>query len=193
MKRVLLTVAVVLFVSLPATAQESGQVGLAMGYPGSIGIIWHASDRMAIRPDFNFSRLTSENTGGFSQSQVDGWALGLGLGALFYSGAKDNLRMYFSPRFAYSRTKTESASSSVSSQGISTSETRNNSYQYSGSIGVQYSPGRRFSVYGEAGLAYTRGNSRFETSPSLLGTVTGETTSNTFGTRAGVGVVVYLK
>lgn len=66
MKRVLFTVAVLLCASLPAAAQESGQVGVAMGYPGSIGIIWHASERMAIRPDFNVAQTSSESKSGFS-------------------------------------------------------------------------------------------------------------------------------
>lgn len=188
MKRVLRTVAVLLFVSLPAAAQESGQVGVAMGYPGSIGIIWHASDRMAIRPDFNLTKTTSENTGGFSGSKVDGWALGFGLSALIYTGKKDNLRTYFSPRFAYGRSSTDSDSSS----STSSSETTANSYTFSGSFGAQYSLSRRFSVYGEAGLLYSRNDATFKSSALLSGVTTGTTTSHGFGTRGAVGVVVYF-
>lgn len=189
MKRVLCTAAVLLFVSLPAAAQESGQVGVAMGYPGSIGIIWQASDRMAIRPDFNFTKTTSENTGVFSESKVGGWTLGFGLSALIYTGKTDKLRTYFSPRFAYARTQTNSdAGTPTSSSG-----TTANSYTFAGSFGAQYSLSRRFSVYGEAGLAYSRSDSTFKSTASLSGVATGTTTSHGFGTRAAVGVVVYFK
>lgn len=108
---------------------------------------------------------------------------------MIYTGKKDNLRTYFSPRFAYGRTQTDSDPSSPSSS----SESRANSYQFAGSFGAQYSLSRRFSVYGEAGLAYSSNDSTFTSSASLFGVATtGKITGHTFGTRAGVGVVVYF-
>lgn len=194
MKRALLTVAVLLCTSVPAAAQESGQVGLAMGYPASIGIIWHASDRVAIRPDFNVTRTSNESNSGFSAGlKTDGWTLGVGLSALFYTSKKDNLRTYFSPRFAYGRTQTNSDPTRVFGAASLSSETRSNSYQYAGSFGAQYSLSRRFSVYAEAGLAYSHGDSTFRSTASFSGVATGKTTITSFGTRTAVGVVFYFK
>src|SRR5437870_2920123 len=45
-----------------AAGQERGQVGLTMGYPGSIGIIWHISDAVAVRPELSVSRTSVETT-----------------------------------------------------------------------------------------------------------------------------------
>lgn len=53
------------------------------------------------------------------------------------------------------------------------------------SYGAQYLPTERFSVFGEAGLGVTYSIS--ESSATTL-TITG----HTWGTRAGVGVVVYF-
>ena len=38
-----------------AAAQDGGKAGITMGYPASIGILWHAGDRVAIRPEFSIS------------------------------------------------------------------------------------------------------------------------------------------
>jgi hypothetical protein len=50
-------------------------------------------------------------------------------------------------------------------------------------FGAQYSPNRRFSVFGEVGLAYA--STEAETGFS-------ETEAHTFGARAGVGVTLYF-
>jgi opacity protein-like surface antigen len=188
MKRALFAVAVLLF-PIPAAAQESGQAGLAIGFPGSIGIIWHASGAVAVRPDFSFSRTESES-GLPSGLETSSWALGVAASALFYTGkVRDDVRTYFSPRFGYTRTTVDSNPTVASL----TSGSHANSYQYSGSFGVQYSPTRRFSVYGEAGLAYARSESTFTSTSTVPGfSASGRTTSSSFGTRAGIGAVLYF-
>jgi opacity protein-like surface antigen len=184
MQRVPLVVVLLLF-SIPAAAQEPGKVGVAMGFPGSIGIIWHLTDTVAVRPDFSFARTSSESESSTLKSHS--WNLGTGVSALFYVGKlRENVRTYVSPRFAYSRTHTGSEPREV----VLNSGTNGNSYQYAGSFGVQYAPSSGFSVYGEAGIAYVRSDSTF-TSTVISGVVTGKSTNSTFGTCAGVGVVLY--
>jgi opacity protein-like surface antigen len=183
-------IATILLLSLPANAQEPGDVGLAAGYPGAIGIIWHASERVAVRPDFTFSRTTSENDSGVTAGlETKGWSLGFGVSALFYTGGAGPLRTFVSPRVAYARLSTTSEVSASTSASESTS----NTWQFAGTFGAQYSLGDRFSVFGEAGLAYAQGKSTFRVGGSSAGVDPGETTNRTFGTRTAVGIVVYFK
>ena len=190
MRRVLVTMAAMLLPSLPASAQERGDVGLATGYPGAIGVVWHASERLAIRPDFTFSRTTSENESGPTAGlETTGWSLGVGVSALFYTGGVGSLRTYVSPRVAYARLSTTSEASASTSP----SESTTNTWQFAGTFGAQYAIGERFSVFGEAGLAYSHGTSTFRVGGLPAGVEPGETTNQTFGTRTAVGVVLYFK
>ena len=84
-------------------AQEAGQAGITMGYPGSIGILWHVSDSVAVRPEISFSTSSSDNEFGADTTNVSG-----GASALFYVAKWDRVRAYVSPRFAYGRTTSDS-------------------------------------------------------------------------------------
>jgi hypothetical protein len=59
----LLALGLGLGVSGTAAAQERGRVGLTVAHPASVGLIWHPSDRVAIRPDLNLSWTASETEG----------------------------------------------------------------------------------------------------------------------------------
>ena len=39
----------------PAAAQEKGDIGLTISAPSALGVIWHVSERLAIRPEMSFS------------------------------------------------------------------------------------------------------------------------------------------
>ena len=54
-----------------------------------------------------------------------------------------------------------------------------------GSFGAQYAMGSKFSVFGEVGLGYSR-------SISPTSSIYSKTTSTTWSTRTGVGVIVYF-
>src|SRR3954463_7334541 len=82
-----------------AAAQESGRVGITMGFPASIGVIFHVTDSIAVRPEFAFNHTSTESTSFTSTS----WTYGTGVSALFYLHAFDRVRPYVSPRFAYTR------------------------------------------------------------------------------------------
>lgn len=186
---------IVLAVSAVAHAQDQSRFGVVVAYPGSIGAEWHVSSRIAIRPDFVFSINSSDSSNTVSSpvvalvSSSDARAIGVGVSALFYVKQWDALRMYVSPRFGYIRT-TNNSTTTISLPGGSSQElrNRNSTYVTSGSLGGQYMLGRRFSVFGEAGVAYS------DLSTSLEGGFTPqiETSGWSVASRAGVGVVIYF-
>lgn len=93
-----------------AGAQDAGKTGVTMGYPASIGFIWHASDKVAIRPELSISGGSSESSPSSFAAENDTWSLGTGVSVLFYLDSYDHLKTYFSPRFTCSRNTTESTS-----------------------------------------------------------------------------------
>jgi hypothetical protein len=165
-----------------AVAQEKGQTGLTMGYPATIGLIWHVSDTMALRPEFSFSRASNELSSSTppAASSSTGTGEGVALSGLFYLRKWESVGAYFSPRYAYSH-------SSTSSQSVSGSNSTNTSSTHSvtGSIGVQYSVNRRFGVFGEAGFGYTRQNSH-----SSLAVY--DNKGNAWATRTAIGAILYF-
>ena len=52
-RRFLLAAGLVCLTCGTASAQGAGKTGVTMGYPASIGVIWHASDKVAIRPELS--------------------------------------------------------------------------------------------------------------------------------------------
>lgn len=180
--RGLLLLACSLIGGLAATAgaQDSPRVGLTMGYPASIGVLWHVSDRVALRPEFSFT-LTDSSSESLINDEANFWSLGTGVSVLFYSSLTDNLRTYVAPRFSYSRTSGNS----------SNTDSTTDIYTFAGMFGAQYSLSRRFAAFGEVGLSYARQNG---TSTTTIGPVTTQirNRANAFGTRTGVGVVLYF-
>jgi hypothetical protein len=180
--------------SAPAAAQESGAVGVTMGYPASIGVLWHITDRVAIRPEVSLSQLSNTSTatvtvigpGGvvisntITTSTNDQWNVGVGASALFYVSQWDALRTYVSPRFQYTRGSVSGMSGTIETDFLS------NAYLVSGSFGAQYALSRRFALYGELGLGFTK-SSTTTTQPGA-----GTSDTNTWSTRSGVGVVLYF-
>ena len=171
--------------SSTAGAQERGQFGLVMGYPTAVGAAWHATDRVAIKAEATFSVTSSElDSGPFLQRDLTSSAFGIGIAGLFFAGTTDNVSLYFSPRFGYG-----TATSEIEDGGIFDADLRNetSSYSFGGSFGVQYSPNRRVSVFGELGLNYTMQDLK----SSTLSTSVSE--SSLFGVRSAVGIVLYLQ
>ena len=69
-----------------ASAQDTRSFGVTMGYPASIGVLWHVNDRVAVRPEFAFDFFSSDTEtsspiGG--DSSQDGHTLSVGISALF--------------------------------------------------------------------------------------------------------------
>jgi len=202
MDRKRLAVAVLLFLAPAAAvqAQDTPRVGLTMAYPSSIGLIWHVSPRLAIRPDLSFGWSSSEppasTIGGGSSDATN---LSVGIAGLIYVGKWDALRAYVAPHFGYGRTSTTTVSTitigigpgaSINTSTMTTKGTASIS-EVAGSFGAEYTLGRRFAVFAETGLAFVH-------APGIsisTGSVTGATfasTRNSGTTRGGVGAIVYF-
>ena len=193
--------------AVPVFAQEHGQVGLSMGYPASVGVVWHISDRLAIRPEISLIQSSTDTTaittitfttplGIQTQSTraeftTDSTTVGTGVSALFYVWKREALSAFVTPRYAYNR---GTSTTTGGGTGTPTEGTAKN-HVISGSFGAQCALGPRFSVFGEIGLGYTR--SRVDNVPTgslSPGASTGsETTSHGVSTRSGAGVVFYFK
>ena len=164
-----------------ASAQDTRSFGVTMGYPASIGVLWHVTEGVALRPEFSFDFFSSEienssPLGG--DSSQDGHTVSVGLSALFYVARWDMTRAYLVPRYAYSRTK-----SSLEGPFTLLRDSTGNVHDVSVSFGAQQTLGDRFAIYGELGLEYQRVTTEVTTS---------ELRSRTFAARSGVGVVVYF-
>jgi hypothetical protein len=161
-----------------AWAQDKGDTGLTISAPTAIGLIWHASDRMAIRPDVSFGFTETDGEG--SLPDLSSKNVTLGVAALFYTHRLEDLRLYASPRVTYGWAAT--SVDSQSSLGDSTSST----WGLSGSFGGQYTLGSRFGVFAEAGLLYSSQNAE----AGSLGIA--DRTTWTFGSRTAVGGILYF-
>lgn len=165
-----------------AGAQDKGKTGITMGYPASIGVIWHASDAVAIRPEFSIAGGTSESSPAAPlSSSSDTLSVGAGVSVLFYLHTYDHLRTYVSPRVNYTHT-----SSTIDISGItdSSSKTTGTSAGAAGSFGAQYALADKFSVFGEVGFGFSHATTKSGNAGSKI-------TGNTWGNRAAVGVIFY--
>ena len=162
----------------PASAQEAGDVGMTVSAPSAIGVIWHVTPRLAVRPDVAFS--FSENDGGDNGPDLSTHTVSLGGSVLFYTGRWDNFQTYVTPRLSYSW-------SSSSSGGSGNFEATQNGWGLSGAFGGQYTLGTRFAVFAEAGLAFT--SQTTEIPSSFSGN---DRTVWTFGTRTAIGGTLYF-
>jgi len=208
MKRLLLAVSLVLSVGANALAQDAGQVGVLLGFPSAVGVIWHVTDNVAVRPEISFSTGSTENpviSSGLSLpglsddlGETSSTAVTAGVSGLFYFGQWDKLRAYVSPRYTYARLTAESGSGSTFNF-----DTRNSVQTVTGSFGAHYQLHRRFAVFGESGFGYSR-SSTTSTSRLLLPVITGpnlpsavsqssETNSHNWATRTSAGVIFYFK
>jgi hypothetical protein len=203
---------VVTGVALPARAQEKGQIGMTMGYPESVGVVWHLTDSVAVRPEFSF-RASSAGLENNSSH-----AFGVGISGILYVTRSEGLRTYVVPRFSYIRATTTFESISYDTsllQNLTSSlplttlpppsvfigrptriEYASDSYTVAGSFGAQYSMHRRFSVFGEAGVGYATNRSGIADLSSVLSRIVPPNdvgNPHSWSTRTAAGVIVYFK
>jgi hypothetical protein len=178
-----------------------------MGYPSAVGIIWHVTDHVAVRPEISFSTGSTESpaiSSGVSlpgvsddQGKTSSTTVTAGVSGLFYFGEWDKLRAYVSPRYTYTRLMSDAGST------FST-DARNSAYTVTGSFGAQYQFHRRFAVFGETGFGYAHTRTTLTSSillsiipvgPNVPAPVTRsvETHSRSWSTRTGAGVVFYFR
>jgi hypothetical protein len=181
----------------PAAAQAPHGVGVTMGYPGGLGVLWHVGSRLALRPEVGLSRAstTTTTTTTFpslfgavtppmttSTTQTD-WTTTVGLSALVTLGDIDRLRLYAVPRVSWF-TSSSKTSGATSIAGLASD---NDGLQASGAFGAHYGLHERFAVFGELGVQYTR-----QTLSSSFTTSQSSARVTTTGIRSAVGVVVYF-
>lgn len=179
----------------PAAAQEAGDVGVTMGYPGAVGVVWHVTEGFALRPDVSLASSTSESettatgllggTSLTSTNKSDGWGATVGLSALVTVRTIDRLRLYLTPRVAYSHSTSDNETGLTGSLAEFTATTKG--IIASGSFGTQYSLHDRFAIFGELGLQY----SGLTTTSDFPGSRS-ETDSTSLGLRSAVGVTFYF-
>ena len=175
----LLVVCGLMGVAANVEAQDQGRIGVTTGYPGVIGVQWHVSDRVAVRPEISFSKADTSSDG-LVDATTDFWSLGTGVSVLVFSNVSDNLRTYVAPRFSYARTHGD---------GDVTSSTTD-SYTVAGMFGAQYSLGQRFAGFGELGFGYTRQSGSATT--TVINEIRTTNHGNTVATRTAVGVILYF-
>jgi hypothetical protein len=193
--RVVLGVVMLVLAARAAAAQEAGAVGVTMGYPGAVGVVWHVTDGIAVRPDIALTRSTSESTtsatgvfGGSGLSSVstsDGWGTTVGVSVLVNVRTIERLRLYLAPRLAYAHSTTDNETGLSGTLSGFTAKTTG--VLASASFGSQYSLHDRFAVFGELGLQYTAQT----TTSDFPGTRT-EADFTASGLRSAVGVTFYF-
>jgi hypothetical protein len=170
-----------------AFAQEKGDAGITMGYPASIGFVYHVTDRFAIRPEVTLAVSSSKSESQVSTSEGDTFAVGVGISGIFYLRQWDKLRTYICPRYAYSHGESTTSSTLLLPfvEDDNESTQTSNSHQFIGMFGAQLALHDRFSVFGEVGAGYA--HQRSESDLSGL-----RSTANQFSTRTAVGVILYF-
>lgn len=85
-----------------ARAQQDDRIALTVSTPTALGVLWHTSDRLALRPEINLthSRLTGTPA-------TTGATLGTSL--LLYTSGASATRTYLAPRLAAQLTSQTSA------------------------------------------------------------------------------------
>jgi hypothetical protein len=214
--------AFMLYGATPAMAQDSGAVGVTMGYPSSVGVMWHVTERFALRPEVSFSTSTNETPLLFGLSSITGPStssssvststsstIGVGISGLFYVGKWDALRAYVAPRFVYTRSSGTSEYTSepfVVNPSFGTAygpltpvtvttktESTLTSKSGMGLFGASYSLHERFTVFGEVGFGYSTSGSKSTSTPEPdLDILVSGGGSHGWSTRTGAGVIFYF-
>jgi len=177
----------IMVIATPAVAQKKGDLGLSMAFPAAVGAQWHATDRVAARVTVNYERSSTDTEIAIpvpvgivpTETTIVSSSVSVGLSGLFFLRNGGGVSAFVSPSYAYTHSTADRNPdvSGLSDGGLA-------SHAFGGSFGVQYTPNRKFGVFGEAGLEYQRHDS---TPGSVI------TRSRIFGTRAGVGVILYFR
>ncbi len=183
MRTVILLAAATLLVSSAARAQDHGTVGITMGYPASVGLVWHIGERVAVRPSIAFSHNSAESDDDYpnpvpsglvftsitllpttrTSVETSGWNVALGADLLLFLARWENVEAYVTPGYSYRRSST---TTTISFEGLNfggpvtpsftdSREVTTDGHEIRGAFGIQYTPHRRFGIFGEVGLRYS--------------------------------------
>lgn len=199
---VLLAAAVAALCPAAVSAQPTKPLAVTLGYPAAVGVVWHITDRIAVRPDLSVNRsettstLTSTSgatifgpavTTTTTSTQTDTTLTG-GLSLLVTLADLDDLRLYAAPRVAYLRSETSSEATTPGFAGLGEFTATNDGVTAIGAIGAQYMLGTRAAVFAESGVQYLR-----QTFSSAVVSNSGtKSTATSVGLRTAVGFAVYF-
>jgi len=202
----LLIVALVLFAAAPVSAQDERRVGVVAAYPASFGVLWQVTDGLALRGDGSFDWSTFESASTISlglttslgsgssqtttfRSEASNRDLAFGVSALIDLHRRDQFRVYVAPRVALGFSKTtltttQDPPSSLSRLMAPEPTTRTSRIPaFDLMLGASTRIGERFGVFGEIGAGYSR----------MLGDESAdEISARTFGSRGGVGAILFF-
>ncbi|HKT80340.1 MAG TPA: hypothetical protein VJP86_08970 [Vicinamibacterales bacterium] len=202
-------VATLLLLSVaPAAAQESNKFGVTMGYPSSVGLVWHATRNIAVRPEISFSHSSTDAKTTISIPSVpcafcdvafpeldpsldaSSTSWDLNISGLFYLSEEGLLRVYGSPRFGWSHvtSKIDSDGALASLDGLADLSRSYTTYHAAGSFGVQFAVHPKLSVFGEAGVQMDWSGD----DPVSDGFNTLEISTRSYSSRTAVGVIFYF-
>lgn len=160
----------------PAFAQKAGAAGVLLR-GSSIGILWHVSDNVALRPEIAISKASSTTSSGAAETTTDSWAANFGSSAHFYVAHWNAVRAYLSPQYHYMHGK-------ATSTGVPSSSS-SSTHSVSGMFGTQYVVSDRFSIFGELGAQYAW-------QPKWSTSATTTARSWQLDTKTSIGVVIYF-
>jgi hypothetical protein len=161
-----------------ASGQDAGQKGITMGYPESIGLVWHVTDTVAVRPEFRFAHSTTDTNVPVASGNASSTSVGVGVTALFYLKRYDSLRTYVAPGWTHNHTDPGAGMTA-------------NSDTLAGMFGAQYAVGKRFSIFGETGIAFSHSTSKSDIAvPPIVDTLSVH--GKSVATRTGAGVIFYF-
>ena len=177
---------------LTVAAGEDGRFGLVARAQStsSIGVQWHVSENVALRPALLFRyrssttlQLVPEGADpiSFETSQT---TLGAGLDALFSLFWRGDLVPYLVGGISYTGLSQDYPI--LEGGAVSIERGRVGQFGAQALFGLRYAVSRRFSVFGEAGLSFSNGEEFGIDGNKLHNRSLGTTT-------AGVGAIFYLK
>ena len=166
---------IALLIPVSAFAQDAPKVGVVLSAPTGLSVIWHVSDRLAIRPEISFGHASTETAiGDTSSTNVNP-----GVSGLFYLRRYDNVRTYVSPRYVYDH------DSSSASTPIGDLDSSHATHRFTGSWGAQFDAHRRFAIFGELGVEFLHSS---EDVPLISERVS----ANAWSSRVTAGAIFYF-
>lgn len=196
MRKIVALFAGIVLVASLAAAQEAGRLGLNLRVDPAprIGLSYHISGRLALRPSIGFvqTSVESETKGEARVQKVprqvktekDTTHLSFGLGLHYYVLKADDFSVYSGLNVNYARNTSDL---SVDRQKDIERNGSGNIWQGSAVLGVQTPLNEHFSLFGEVGFGYTHQTFEREAKGKTDGT------SKRWGlANSGVGLIFYF-
>ena len=143
-------------------AQSKGKLGFNFGYGGypymgNIGLTYHVSEQLALRPYIQFDIRQSKDESDQYEREERNTDFGGALSLLFTMKSMEKFRIYWGGSFSYSwlREKWSTAYySAYENNQYDNGESKGHRVSWGGLVGFQYTVGERIGLYGEIGIGY---------------------------------------